>query len=75
MALAAVIVVELERRLEPIAVAAVVGSPAVRRRRRVNSTLPPCWIAVSNRFSDGRYQAGQRQLPGNGTRVLQMTDN
>ena len=73
MALAAVIVVELERRLEPIAVAAVVDSP-VRRRQRVNSTLPsPCWIAVSNRFSDGRYQAGQRQLPGNGTRALQVT--
>ena len=72
MALAAVIVVELERRLEPVAVAAVVDSP-VRRRRRVNLTLPPCWIAVSNRFSDGRYQAGQRQLPGNRTRALQVT--
>ena len=75
MALAAVIVVELERRLEPVAVASWVVDSPVRRRRRVNLTLPPCWIAVSNRFSDGRYQAGQRQLPGNGTRVLQMTDN
>ena len=72
MVLVAGIVVELERRLEPIEVAAVVDSPE-RRRRRVNSTLPPCWIAVSNRFSDGRYQAGQRQLPGNGTRALQVT--
>ena len=45
------IVVELERRLEPVAVAAVVDSP-VRRIQRVNSTLQPYWIAVSNRFSD-----------------------